>query len=80
MREIFAALSVQACMHAQLLQSCLTLCSPMDCSLSGSSVHGDSLGKSNAVGCHALPWGNLPDPGTEPVSLMSNALQAGSLP
>ena len=55
MREIFAALSVQACMHAQLLQSCLTLCSPMECSLSGSSVHGDSLGENNAVGCHALP-------------------------
>ena len=27
-------------MHTQLLQSCLTLCDPMDCSLPGSSVHG----------------------------------------
>ena len=27
-------------MHAQSLQSCLTLCDPMDCSLPGSSVHG----------------------------------------
>ena len=26
--------------HIQLLQSCLTLCDPMDCSLPGSSVHG----------------------------------------
>ena len=26
--------------HAKLLQLCLTLCDPMDCSLSGSSVHG----------------------------------------
>ena len=26
--------------HAQLLQSCLTLCDPIDCSLPGSSVHG----------------------------------------
>ena len=26
--------------HAQSLQSCLTLCDPMDCSLAGSSVHG----------------------------------------
>ena len=26
-------------------QSCLTLCNPMDCSLSGSSVHGHSPGK-----------------------------------
>ena len=28
------------CMCAELLQSCLTLCNPMDCSLPGSSVHG----------------------------------------
>ena len=27
-------------MHAQSLQSCLTLCDPTDCSLPGSSVHG----------------------------------------
>ena len=26
--------------HAQLLQLCLTLCDPVDCSLPGSSVHG----------------------------------------
>ena len=28
------------CVHVKSLQSCLTLCDPMDCSLSGSSVHG----------------------------------------
>ena len=27
------------CMHAQLLQSCLTLCNPMNCSPPGSCVH-----------------------------------------
>ena len=27
-------------MHAKLLQLCLTLCDPMDCSLPGSLVHG----------------------------------------
>ena len=27
------------CLHAKLLQSCLTLCDPMDCSPPGSSVH-----------------------------------------
>ena len=27
-------------LHAKLLQLCLTLCDPMDCSLPGSSVHG----------------------------------------
>ena len=28
------------CVHAKLLQSCLTLCDPMDCSLPDSLVHG----------------------------------------
>ena len=28
------------CVHAKLLQLCLTLCSPMDCSTPGSSDHG----------------------------------------
>ena len=32
---------LHACMlHAKLLQSCLTLCNPVDCSLPGSSLHG----------------------------------------
>ena len=41
-------------MHAKSLQSCLTLCNLLDCSLSGSSVHGTSLGKKTGVGCHFL--------------------------
>ena len=41
-------------------QSCLTLCDPMDCSLPGSSVHGDSPGKNTGVGCHALLQGIFP--------------------
>ena len=49
----------RVCMHAKLLQSCLTLCDPMDCSPPGSSVHGDSPGKNTGVGCHALPEGNV---------------------
>ena len=35
-------------------QSCPTLCDPMDCSPSGSSVRGDFPGKSTRVGCHCL--------------------------
>ena len=35
-------------------QSCPTLCNPMDYSLPGSSVHGDSPGKNTGVGCHVL--------------------------
>ena len=35
-------------------QSCPTLCDCMDCSLPGSSDHGDSPGKNTGVGCHVL--------------------------
>ena len=38
-------------------QSCLTLCDPRDCSLPGSSVHGDSPGKSTGVGYRGLLQG-----------------------
>ena len=38
-------------------QSCLTVCDPMDCSLPGSSVHGDSPGKNTGVGCQAFLQG-----------------------
>ena len=30
----------QGCIHTKLLQSCPTLCDPMDCSSQGSSVRG----------------------------------------
>ena len=43
-----------------IAQSCLTLCDPMDCSLPGSSVYGDSPGKNTGVGCHALLQGIFP--------------------
>ena len=32
-------------LHAKLLQSCLTLCNPMNCSPPGSSVHGISMAR-----------------------------------
>ena len=39
--SILSSILACDCMHdAKLLQSCQTLCNPMDCSLSGSSVHG----------------------------------------
>ena len=43
----------------------LTFCHPMDYSLPGSSVHGDSPGKDTGMGCHSLLQ-HLSDPGTEP--------------
>ena len=47
-------------------QSCLTLRNPMDCSLPGSSVHGDSPGKNARVCCHALLQGIFSTPGSNP--------------
>ena len=35
----FFSFGINACMHAVVTQSWLALCNPMDCSLSGSSVH-----------------------------------------
>ena len=46
--------------------SCLTLCNPMDCSLPGSSVHGNSPGKNTGVGCHSLLQGIFPTRGSNP--------------
>ena len=59
-------------------QSCLTLYDPMDSSPPGSFVHGDSPGKNTGVGCHFLLQGIFPNPGIEPVSLMSPALAGAS--
>ena len=47
-------------------QSCPTLCDPIDCSLPGSSVHGDSPGKNPGVGCYALLQGIFPTQGSKP--------------
>ena len=47
-------------------QVCPTLHDPMDCSLPGTSVHGDSLGKNTRVGCHALLQGIFPNQGLNP--------------
>ena len=54
-------------MRVKSLQSCLTLCDPMDCDPPGSSVYG-------IVQARILEWllfpspGNHPDLGIEPVS------------
>ena len=44
-----------------VIQSCPTLCIPMDYSPPDSSVHGDSPGKNNRVGCHVLCQGIFPN-------------------
>ena len=47
-------------------QSCLTLCDLMDCTLPGSSVHGDTPRKNTGVVCHALLQGIFPTQGSKP--------------
>ena len=70
------------CMHrhnvscVKSLQSCLTLCDPMDCSPPGSSVHG--ILQARILEWVAMPPpGGLPNPGIEPVSLTSPASAGG---
>ena len=63
-----------------VVQSCPTLCNSMDCSLPGSSVHGDSPGKNIEVGCHALLQGIFPTQGLNPSLLCLLHWQMDSLP
>ena len=77
-KEIWEYLVEVAKLKVKMLvaQSCLTVCNPMDCSPSGSSIHRTLLART-------LEWvpfpspGDLPDPGIKPRLL---TLQAGSLP
>ena len=63
-------------MRAKSLQLCLTLCDPMDCSPSGSSVHG--ILQARIPEWVARPFSRESSyPGTEPKSL---TLEADSLP
>ena len=61
------------CVHVQSLQSCLTLCSPMDCSPKGSSLSVGFSRQEYWSGLPCLPPGDLSDPGIKP---RSPALQA----
>ena len=57
---------MHACVCAKLLQSCLTLCNPVDCCPPGSSVHGILQPRIRIL--------DLPDPRTEPASPVTPAL------
>ena len=63
-------------MHAKSLQSCLTLCDPVDYSPPGSSISG-ILQQEYLSGLPFPPPGDLPHSGIKPVSLMSPALAGG---
>ena len=60
---------------SEVTQSCPTLCNPMDCSLPGSSVHGNFLAR-------IMEWVPFPSPGDSPnpgIEPRFPALQADSL-
>ena len=60
-------------------QSCLTLCSPMDCSWPGSPVH--QVSQARVLKWVAISFSrDLPYPGIKPASPVSPALQVDSLP
>ena len=61
------------CVCAKLLQPCLTLCDPMDCSLLDSSVHGIPRQEYRS-GLTCPPPGDLSNPRIEPAPLTSRAL------
>ena len=62
----------EICMHAKLLKLHSTLCDPME--PTRFLCLWDSPGKNTGVGCPALLQRDLPDPGIEPVSLLSPEL------
>ena len=57
---------VACCAVCLVTQSCPTVCDPVDCSLPGTSVHGDSPCKNTGEGCHALLQGIFPTQGLNP--------------
>ena len=69
---------LHAAAAAKLLQSCLTLCEPIDGSPPDSSVPG-TLQARTLEWVAIPPPGDLPDPGIEPRSLMSPTLAGGFL-
>ena len=71
-RAFTAPLTLHVCL-VKLLQSCLTLCDPIDCSHPGSFVHG--ILQARILELFPMPSSrNLLDSGTEPISLTFPAL------
>ena len=65
---------LRLCIYAKSLQSCPTLCDPMDCSLPDSSVPTFFQARINGVGCQTLLQGIFQTQGLNPRLLTSPAL------
>ena len=66
-------------MHSQMLQSCLILCDPKDCSLPAPLSMGLSR-QEYWSGLPCLSLGDLPDPGIKPKPPVAPVWQVDSLP
>ena len=64
---------MRVCMHAQSLQSCPTLCSPMDCTHQAALSTG-FFRQEYWSGLPSPSPGDLPNPGIKPEALMFPAL------
>ena len=66
--------------HAQLLQSCLTLCDSMDRNPQGFSLSMGFSRQNSGMGSHFLLQGDLPNPRIKPTAPAAPALHVDSLP
>ena len=64
--SIFPRIGLCCAVLCLVAQSSPTLCDPLDCSLLGSSMHGDSPGKNTGVGYYALLQEIFPTQGLNP--------------
>ena len=71
--QVDLSISLVYLICAKSLQSCLTLCNPMGCSLTGSLSMGFSK-QEYWGGLPCPPPGDLRDPGIEPTAVTSPAL------
>ena len=72
------ACEMPACMHAKSLQSCLTLCDPMDNMQPARLPYPWRFSRQEYwSGLPCPPRGDLPNPGIKPMSLMPPELTSG---
>ena len=76
-QEKKSQLHLRMTLYFKSLQSCPTLCNPMDCKPIRLLCPWDSPSKNPGVGCHFLLQGIFPTQGQNPCSLKSSALVGG---
>ena len=77
---VYVSVCVCVCVCVRCAQSYLTLCNPMDCGLTDSSVPGFFLGKNTGVGCQFLLQRIFPTQGSNTHFLFLLHWKVNSLP